>query len=354
MKSYGMYIFDLDDTLLNTFKEVTRYHLPYVARTLGKKQPSRSRVRRFWGGDLQSSLASIFSDRDSSQAIVEIMKAYSKEHPISPTKDIQNIIRRLNKHQKYLAIFSDRTEESIKESILFELGLEIQNFNAVISTVDHKVKKPCPDLINIICSKYRKDRHADIKSSDIVYLGDTLADLQTARQRMIDFIAISNNRTRKSIFMKNGVPPEYIYPSVSGALTPPPSHGVVVWIKNKAGKYLLIKEGRKSNPYYGAWSGPHGRCQKTDIIEEETVVRETMEECGLVVRPIRKISEGLADTKIKTIGYWEADLASGQTISDAIIDRKEVQAISWFSLKEIKSGSIPLYPGTKGFFREFK
>ena len=124
------------------------------------------------------------------------------------------------------------------------------------------------------------------------------------------------------------------------------THGIVVVIKNNEGKFLLLKESR--DLLKGAWAPPHGRCEISDKSEEDGVMRETKEETNLDVRPMKKLITQPADTKVKTVSFWLAEVSGG----DLIIDPGEVSESGWFSLEE--SLKLNLYPGTRIFFEKVK
>ena len=122
-------------------------------------------------------------------------------------------------------------------------------------------------------------------------------------------------------------------------------HGVVVIIKQE-GKILLLKDSR--DLMLGFWGPPHGRCEPTDNLEEQSVEREVMEETKLKVKPIRKLWTTKADTKIGTVSFWEAELMGGEIK----IDSSESSEYGWFSVDE--SLKLKLYPGTKKFLELVK
>lgn len=122
------------------------------------------------------------------------------------------------------------------------------------------------------------------------------------------------------------------------------SHGVVVVIK-KDDKYLLVKEAR--DLLNGHWGPPHGRSNPEDINEEDVVIRETKEEIGLDVKPIKKLITMAADTKVKTVSFWLAERVRNQEIN---IDENEISKYGWFTVDEALN--LPLYPGTKNFFED--
>lgn len=123
------------------------------------------------------------------------------------------------------------------------------------------------------------------------------------------------------------------------------NHGVVVLIKRDK-KILLLKDSRVL--MLNRWAPPYGRCDKIDQNEKAAVVREVFEETGLRVLPLKKIWTTKADTKIKTVSFWQAEVIGGALK----IDEKETSEYGWFTLDEALN--LELYPGTKKFFELVK
>lgn len=107
------------------------------------------------------------------------------------------------------------------------------------------------------------------------------------------------------------------------------------------GKILFLKDSR--NLMLNQWSFPHGRCEATDKLEEKTVIREVFEETCLKVKPIKKLWTTTADTKIKTVSFWMAEVIEGQIK----IDPAESSEYGWFTIDEALK--LELYPGTEKF-----
>ena len=118
-------------------------------------------------------------------------------------------------------------------------------------------------------------------------------------------------------------------------------HGVVAII-NKNNKYLLLEDSRELMK--GKWAPPHGRCEKNDKTEEESVVRETYEETSLKVKSTKKLWTTKADVKTDTLSFWLATIIDGK-IS---IDKEESSNYGWFTIDELLN--LKLYPATKKFF----
>jgi 8-oxo-dGTP pyrophosphatase MutT (NUDIX family) len=110
------------------------------------------------------------------------------------------------------------------------------------------------------------------------------------------------------------------------------SCGTIIFLKQQEKiKILLIKNQRKNN-----WSFPKGHIEFGET-EEQTAIRETLEETGLRV----KILSGFRET----ITYWLSGkikktvvLFAATTDSDNVkIQRKEIKSYMWVDLENIES-----------------
>jgi phosphoglycolate phosphatase-like HAD superfamily hydrolase/ADP-ribose pyrophosphatase YjhB (NUDIX family) len=349
MKSFRSYIFDLDDTLLNTFQGVTRLHYPLLAQRLGLRYRGEEAVRKMWGASLADCLPQIFQGSFTPERALAELASIHEEHPLAPVEGAQEILRVLRRHDKLLSIVSAGSPPIVNTSIRCGLALDPQSLDCVYSTVLQRTAKPSPKILKAIIAKHRRVRGDPPAREEILYLGDALSDYLTAKNSGIAFAAVTTGVHTREDFLAAGLAKDWIFPSLKEAIVPPESHGVVSLIQNDAGEYLLVKEARQDNPYCGSWSGPHGRCVPEDILEEETVTRETLEECGIEVRPLRKVYERAADTRVDTVAFWETCAISDPSRA-YIAHAKEVAAIRWASLREIRAGGLPLYPGTRDYF----
>jgi phosphoglycolate phosphatase-like HAD superfamily hydrolase/8-oxo-dGTP pyrophosphatase MutT (NUDIX family) len=349
MKSFQSYIFDLDDTLLNTLQGVTSIHYPLLAQRLGLRYRGEEAVRRTWGANLTECLPEIFEGSCTPERLMAELARIHEKHPLAPVEGAVQILRMLRKHGKFLSIVTAGSPSIVDTSIRRSLALEPEFFDVLYSTVLRKTAKPSPTILDEIVAEYGRARDATLAPEEILYVGDSLPDYLTARSYGVSFAAVTTGVHTREDFLAAGLTGDWIFPSVKEAMVPPESHGVVALIQNAAGEYLLVQEARQDNPYVGSWSGPHGRCIPEDILEEETVVRETLEECGIAVKPLHKVYERAADTRVDTVAFWETCAVSD--LSRAYIAHaKEVAAIRWASLDEIREGRFELYPGTQDFF----
>ncbi|MFX0074622.1 MAG: SIR2 family protein [Candidatus Hermodarchaeota archaeon] len=345
-RNYKLYIFDYDDTLVQTHQTVIDVHYPLLAKQLGCQYLGENIVRKYWGRKLEESLTAIFKgDFTVEQASNALFQIYEKI-PIPPAKGAIRILEILKKYGKFLCISSTLEFNLLEMGIQNSLNMKRDSFDFIISS-----PKPSETIITLVKEEYEKSRGTIIENKDILYIGDSIKDYLTVKHQGIDFIGITTGINTKEDFLELGLSEEWIFSSLKDAIQAPPSHGIVALIQNEKGQFLFVKEARKHNPFYGGWSGPHGRCMEEDIIEEETVVRECYEECQLHVKPIRKVFERRADTKVKTVAFWEARIIN--KMEKVIANPREISEIKWVTFEEIISGALPLYPGTRDYFENY-
>lgn len=353
MRSYEMYVFDVDDTLIRTSETVIKRHYPRLAEIMGVPYPGEDKVRRHWGGDLAVSLEKIFGiPLDRSEAITTLQRLY-QEHPVKPIDGIHRILDILRKHDKFIGLISCGHPSIIDLCIQNSLSRNKEDFDFIFSTVEQQITKPSPHIVFAMMERYRQLFGKEVQLEQVLMIGDSVTDFLTAKNAKVDFAAVLTGPATRDDFVDAGLDAECIFPSIKEALVPPSDHGTVAIIRNRQNEFLLIQEARPGHPYYGHWAGPHGVCKDEDILEEETVVRETIEECGIAIKPIRKLYTRSADTKVSTVSFWEAEL---RVTEDAILDTssREVGAITWFALEDIVGGKILLYPGSRDFFEHYQ
>lgn len=353
MRSYKLYAFDLDDTLIYSFENATEKHYHRLAESLGAPHPSKDAVRQYWGGELIESLKAIFGTNVNGRNTLAYLQKIYQEIPIEPINGVHRILDILRKHNKFIGLYSSGHPSLMELSIKNSLFCNNGSFDLVLSTIEQQIAKSSPHIVLIMMEKYRQVFGSELKLDQVLVVGDSIADLQVARNAGVDFAAVLTGPTTRNDFLCSGLGSEWIFSSIKEAMTPPKDHGVVSVIQNRKDEFLFVREGRLDNPYHGYWSGPHGRCKREDVLEEETVVRETLEECGVAVRPLRKLYTRLADTKVSTVSFWEAELLDPEfTVYNA--SSNESDAIGWFSLGDIVGGKVPLYFGTRQFFEQYE
>ena len=116
------------------------------------------------------------------------------------------------------------------------------------------------------------------------------------------------------------------------------THGIVAIVRNVTGKFLLLEDAR--DQMRGHWAPPHGRCEDSDITEENGVIREVKEECGLksvvIEKPLIKTFHTYTE-KNKSIlkkTHWYSMYAEGDQI---LIPQTEedIEKAKWMTKEKI-------------------
>ncbi len=115
-------------------------------------------------------------------------------------------------------------------------------------------------------------------------------------------------------------------------------------ITDNLGKYLLIT--RTEYPEHkGQWGPIAGHVKRGETIEQ-ALIRESLEELNLQVKPIKQIARIDQDIAGDVGVWWACDILGGN-----IKTNEEIEKVEFFSAEEIRG--LDLWPATKKFFEEF-
>lgn len=106
--------------------------------------------------------------------------------------------------------------------------------------------------------------------------------------------------------------------------------GVVVVLR-RHGRYLFIERG-PGESFAGYWCPVGGQVEPGET-HLEAVVRETREEVGVEVRPLRKLGEGRSRSGTFQLHYYLAELVAGQPH----VASDEVSAVAWLDLPQARA-----------------
>ena len=116
----------------------------------------------------------------------------------------------------------------------------------------------------------------------------------------------------------------------------------IVAVIVKADKILLIERG-PAVPFTGYWGPLSGKVEPGES-QEATVIRESMEEVGLTVRPVRKVWENISTGVQYRLHWWLAEYVSGELV----LDTREASEARWITVKEISD--MKVFEGDREFY----
>jgi len=117
----------------------------------------------------------------------------------------------------------------------------------------------------------------------------------------------------------------------------------VVAVIMKDDKVLLIERAPRGL-YVGFWAPVSGKVEPGEN-QEAAVVRESMEEVGLTVRPVRKVWENITTSGTYRLHWWLAESVGGELV----LDEREAAAACWCTVEEISS--LKIFEGDREFYQ---
>lgn len=106
--------------------------------------------------------------------------------------------------------------------------------------------------------------------------------------------------------------------------------GVVIVLQRN--QRFLVGQRAAHKPAGGYWTQISGKVEPGET-QQQTVVREAMEELGCVVRPLQKLQELPSANGKFLLHYWRAEIIEGEP---AICDDENVQ-LRWLSVSELQT-----------------
>jgi len=118
----------------------------------------------------------------------------------------------------------------------------------------------------------------------------------------------------------------------------------IVSVITKDDKILFVERGPRV-PFTGYWGPLSGKVEPGES-QEAAVIRESMEEVGLTVRPVRKVWENISTGGIYRLHWWLAEYVAGELALDA----REASAARWLRAEEICG--LKIFEGDRAFYRK--
>lgn len=191
-------LFDFDDTLITTFETKSR-----AVQDFGKyyynKDISLETIRKSWAFPFRDSLAYLFDDVDTIDAIMEKYMPFRKKYPAKRYPDALAVINTLAGKYK-IGIVSSSSREALHSDLLL-VGFAVERFFYIQTSEDTSVHKPDPLVFHPILSVLEKHH---IQTNETVYIGDGISDYLAARGAGLSFFGLHGRTTPKEVFAKHG------------------------------------------------------------------------------------------------------------------------------------------------------
>lgn len=176
-------IFDLDGTLLNTLDDLTA-STNYALTTFGYPTRSIDEVRGFVGNGVRLLISRALPDfaKDKTDECLKVFQAHYSAHSLDLTRPYDGIPEMLESlNGCKTAICSNKYDEavqSLKNSFF-------PTVTAAFGLTDGISPKPAPDML------YKAIAALGVNKNEVVYVGDSDVDMQTAANTGLRVIAVT-------------------------------------------------------------------------------------------------------------------------------------------------------------------
>lgn len=197
---YKVLIFDLDGTILNTLDDLTD-SFNHVLTCANMPTRTIDEVRGFVGNGIHKLIERGVPSGTSPQDIEKVYEEFKKYYAVhcadktKPYDGIYELLKELKSNGIKLAVVSNKADFAVR-SLCDKYFNGI--FDRAIGERSGVRRKPAPDTVNEVISSLKADR------SDVVYIGDSDVDIQTAENAGLDCISVSWGFRDTDFLQKNG------------------------------------------------------------------------------------------------------------------------------------------------------
>jgi len=186
----GLIIFDLDGTLLNTLDDIANC-ANFVLSKNGFQIHQTNEYKKFIGEGtdkiILNSIPNEYQNKKeiTSKIISEYYECYSKNclNMSSLYEGVSEELYCLLSNGFKLAIFSNKADLFVHKCVNHYFKASI--FDMVLGSKADLRRKPAPDGLNLIAKTLQTD------SAHCIYIGDSIADAQAAKNAKMKFIGVS-------------------------------------------------------------------------------------------------------------------------------------------------------------------
>lgn len=185
-KRYKAVIFDFDDTLVESRAAKWAQH-KHVAKKFYNIDLTDETLAKHWGKSLDVLISEAYQYSDTLENMYVAVTSTRHDFPKKVYEESISVINKLLDNGIKIGVLSATTKNFLSED-LNNLGFPADRMTVVQGADETLVHKPNPKVFLPILNQLKKE---GIKRQNIVYVGDSLNDLQAAHGAGIDFIAIT-------------------------------------------------------------------------------------------------------------------------------------------------------------------
>jgi phosphoglycolate phosphatase len=202
-------VFDLDDTLWHTFDDSYTKHC-IAAEKFGINRPTKKRFKEHWGKPWKEFVELNWPGVDA-VAFKRFYYEFFSGYTYRLVDGVLETIGFLKGKGIPLAVVTSRSSHSLPERAL-KSGLDVSVFEHIQTPDDSEFQKPHPLVFSKALERFSK---RGIKPQEVLFVGDTLIDLEAAKNAGLHFAAVLTGIVKQKDFLKAGLDKRFILRSAA-------------------------------------------------------------------------------------------------------------------------------------------
>jgi phosphoglycolate phosphatase-like HAD superfamily hydrolase len=206
MKKSRIIIHDWDDVVVNSFEAYSQWYFDF-ARHFGLPEPTLAGLRAHWGKTVAGIVRGQWPDmtQEQAEAMIAAFATYQDESGASYRATVFDGVidafKQLSESHT-LAVLSSGYRPAIEKMYRALIDPDISYHKAIAALPDLAAVKPDPRALDQVLAMLGED---DADLSRVAYIGDSLIDWETARDRGVQFYAVTTGVHSKDDFVRCGV-----------------------------------------------------------------------------------------------------------------------------------------------------
>lgn len=197
-------LFDLDGTLLNTLDDI-KNSVNYMLKKHGFKERTLDEIRSFVGDGAKQMIERSIGFTEPKEQVLECLSTYEAHYEIhkadltKPYDGVYDLLNQLKEKDIRLAVVSNKPMPQVIPLIE---GLFPGYFEVILGETSELKRKPSPEMLFYAIEALK------LSKEDVLFVGDSDVDMQTAINANVDAIAVSWGFRDETVLKK--YQPKYI------------------------------------------------------------------------------------------------------------------------------------------------
>lgn len=194
------FIFDLDGTLLNTLNDLAD-STNFALSKNGYKERTVDEVRRFLGTGVKNLISKAVPQGESDEMIEKCIADFKEHYSVNmrnktkPYDGIMTVLKTLKEKGMNVGVVSNKFDKAVKELCKDYFG---ELVDIAVGEREGIAKKPAPDSV------IEAMRVLGANKEEVLYIGDSDTDMETAINANVDSIGVTWGFRDKELLIETG------------------------------------------------------------------------------------------------------------------------------------------------------